>query len=102
VALITDGVAPPVLRLMHALPADHRWPRIPGVTLPGDAAHLMAASGEGANLAMVDGAQLGKLLVGHPGDVEAALRAYEAALLGEDSPHSLLEIFTSQMPATAA
>lgn len=114
-ALLTDSVAPPVLRLIHALPADHRWPRTPGVTLLGDAAHLMTPSGEGANLAMVDGAELGKLLVAHPGNVEAALQAYEAALfrrsraealaadevtaalLGEDSPHSLLDFFTRHL-----
>lgn len=62
------------------LPAGHRWARVPGVALLGDAAHLVPPSGEGANLALPDGAGLGEALAAPPGDVEAALAAYEAAL----------------------
>ncbi|MCX4548213.1 FAD-dependent monooxygenase [Streptomyces sp. NBC_01267] len=110
-ALITDGETAPVLRILNALPNDHRWDRVPGVTLLGDAAHLAAPNGEGANLAMYDGAELGKALAAHPDDVEAALTAYEQALFprsaeaaadgddlhellfGDDAPHGVVTMF---------
>lgn len=111
-ALITDGDLPPALRPLYTLPLDHRWDRIPGVTLLGDAAHLMPPSGEGANLAMLDGAELGEAIAAHPGDVETALGLYEAKmftrshaaaidavalhdmLFGEGAPHDLVAFFT--------
>lgn len=85
-ALITDGETAPVARMIHTLPDGHRWERVPGVTLLGDAAHLMRPSGDGANLAMLDGSELAGAIADRPGDIEAAFTAYEEALLARTEP----------------
>ncbi len=70
-------------------------------------------SGEGANLAMYDGAKLGKAIAANPGDVEAALIAYEKDLFpprsasaaaeadrnlklffNDNAPQSVVDLFT--------
>ncbi|ROQ67574.1 2-polyprenyl-6-methoxyphenol hydroxylase-like FAD-dependent oxidoreductase [Streptomyces sp. 840.1] len=69
-----DTVVP---RSLTTLPAGLTWPSAPDITLLGDAAHLMPPVGEGANMALLDGALLGLALAAHPDDVPAAVKEYE-------------------------
>ncbi|MGW8065201.1 FAD-dependent oxidoreductase [Streptomyces ziwulingensis] len=85
-----DGWADPVLDLLrhgttfthrplHALPASHTWTHVRGVTLLGDAAHLMPPLGAGANLAMLEGAELAESLAAapDPAQPDEIVRAFE-------------------------
>lgn len=66
-------------RPLYALPVPHKWEHTPGVTLLGDAAHLMPPLGVGANLAMEDAADLA-LAIARDG-VREGVRAYESVML---------------------
>ncbi|MFF3617455.1 FAD-dependent oxidoreductase [Streptomyces sp. NPDC002580] len=86
-----DGWAAPVLeplrrvtafvhRPLYVLPVSHTWTHVPGVTLLGDAAHLMPPLGAGANLAMLEGAELAEAVATGPGDPDTAVRAFEEVM----------------------
>ena len=65
------------------MPDEHRWQRRQGVTLIGDAAHLMAPSGEGANLAMLDAAELAESIAKMNGDLNSVIKDYEETMFLE-------------------
>ncbi|MCE6997280.1 FAD-dependent monooxygenase [Saccharothrix sp. S26] len=82
IAACDDTVQP---RSLTSLPVGLTWPSRPDVTLVGDAAHLMPPVGEGANMALLDGALLGLALAAHPDDRAAAVAEYEREMFERTS-----------------
>jgi 2-polyprenyl-6-methoxyphenol hydroxylase-like FAD-dependent oxidoreductase len=73
------------VRPLYALPVEHGWTPRAGLTLLGDAAHLMSPfGGEGVNLALADAADLADAITS--GEGREAVAAYEAAMAKRAAP----------------
>jgi 2-polyprenyl-6-methoxyphenol hydroxylase-like FAD-dependent oxidoreductase len=82
--IVTESDDALIPRVMHMLPVGVKWDTCPGVSIIGDAAHLMTPfAGVGVNLAMVDALNLSKALASCAGDknkVFEALGVFEAEM----------------------
>ena len=78
------------LRPLYTFPAEHAWPTRAGITLLGDAAHVMppfAVTARGANMAMLDAVELVDALATFDGVSSLpALRHYEERMLARMAP----------------
>ncbi|MEJ8652377.1 NAD(P)/FAD-dependent oxidoreductase [Streptomyces sp. MS1.AVA.3] len=99
--ILRDNEGGFIHRPMCVLPIPHTWRRVPGITLLGDAAHLMPPVGVGANLALLDGAELARAVVDHP-TLDEALDAYESVMLprATDNAKTAQQMLTTLMPDT--
>ncbi|KAL1901050.1 hypothetical protein Sste5346_002117 [Sporothrix stenoceras] len=90
----TDGSLD--IRPFYTLPHGSSWAPQPGVTLVGDAAHLMLPNGEGVNQAMLDALMLSKAVAG-------AYPVSEASGADNflDALNPLLQMFEKEMLARA-
>lgn len=112
--MIARSETTPIVRRIYALPVNHRWQSIAGITLLGDAAHLMSPfAGEGANLAMLDGAELAMAIATHRACINTAIQQYEhdmflrsneaaartahnqSVFFGDEAPASVVRLFST-------
>ncbi|KAE8162416.1 hypothetical protein BDV40DRAFT_265290 [Aspergillus tamarii] len=84
--LIKAGSGPIVPRQVYHLPLGQKWKRRLGLTLVGDAAHVMSPfAGEGVNLGMLDALELANAIIKHGPNIKGCLEEYERDKLFERS-----------------
>lgn len=76
-----DKATEMVVRPLYELPVDHSWDSQDGMTIIGDAAHLMSpCAGEGVNMAMADALGLADAIAGAAdrSELQSAIGKFEA------------------------
>ena len=67
-----------VRRPFYMTPIGMKWGSQPGITVIGDAAHLLTPFGaEGVNIAMLDALELAHTIISHPNNIALAVQEYE-------------------------
>jgi 2-polyprenyl-6-methoxyphenol hydroxylase-like FAD-dependent oxidoreductase len=105
-ALIEHALEVAFVRPIVALPVDFRWSTVPGITLVGDAAHVMPPVGRGVNLAMLDAADLADEL-SRLTDWHEATSRFEAKMMQRAQAESaearigFLDLFGMNAPRSA-
>ncbi|KAK0223817.1 hypothetical protein IW262DRAFT_1369403 [Armillaria fumosa] len=103
-----------IARKLVMLPPDHQWTSRPGVTLMGDAAHVMTPfAGEGVNNAMVDALELAEKIIAAVRDSSAgniqenlakAVKEYEEGMfarvhvVAQETLHNMGVLFSKDSP----
>lgn len=85
-ALISDCDLIAAVRPISAMPAPLAWPHRDGLTLLGNAAHVMPPLGVGVNLAMLDASDLAGALVCGSDDWRSAVKQCEKLMLNRATP----------------
>ena len=104
------------MRPLYMLPPGHTWTHVPGLTLLGDAAHLMTPfAGEGVNAAMLDALELSRAIT-RGLELDEAAKEYEVGMFprakeimeetwqnlgmifAEDSPREFVKMMESHGP----
>jgi 2-polyprenyl-6-methoxyphenol hydroxylase-like FAD-dependent oxidoreductase len=108
VRVIKDSEGTLPNRPVFALPTPTTWEHRPGITLLGDAAHVMSPfGGNGVNLALLDGAELARAILGalrNGTPVDDAVRSYETrmtergATLGQGANDAIIEHYAAGGP----
>lgn len=106
--VVVDSEGSLANRPIMALPTPMEWHHVAGVTLLGDAAHVMSPfGGNGVNLALLDAAELARAIVGalrDGTDVDQAIRSAErvvidrGASIGRSANEAIVEHFAAGGP----
>ncbi|KZF23517.1 monooxygenase [Xylona heveae TC161] len=87
-----------VARPLYMLPVEEQWDSQPGVTLVGDAAHLMTPfAGRGVNLAMCDSLDLAHAILQTMDDIPKAIKSYEKLMLERSTKEKAVTVARMNM-----